>query len=62
MNISCRSCCDSEQVDDWNNDDDILTEMVYTRTTFQSDILVLSHQIDHSIEISDASVTKKVIH
>ncbi len=52
MNISCRSC-DSEQVDDWNNDDDILSEMVYTRTTFHCDILVSSHRVDHSIEISD---------
>ncbi len=53
MNISCRSCCDSEQVDDWNNNDDILSEMVYTRTTFHWDVIVLSHQVDRSIKISD---------
>ncbi len=35
--------------------------MVYTRTTFHCDILVSSYQVDHSIELSDASVTKKVI-
>ncbi len=59
MNTSCRSC-DSEQVDDWNNNDDILSEMVYTCTTFHWDVIVSSYRVDHSIELS-ASVTKKVI-
>ncbi len=55
MKISCSSYCDSEQVDvdDWNNDDDILSEMVYARTTFHCDVIVSSYHVDCSIETSD---------